>query len=101
MQEQRNGNEDMDCEWEDPEEEEKIYPCPVCGKIAFPRVHSYEFCENCGWQDDSYQQEFPDEDIGLNYLSLNDARLAYKKGIPLLKAKHAYLDGRLDELLGR
>ena len=101
MQEQRNGNEDMDCEWEDPEEEEKVLPCPVCGQLAFPAFGDWRYCDNCEWQDDKYQAEYPNERIGANCISLNDARRAYKKGIKLIDAIEAYHNGKLDELLGR
>lgn len=58
----------------------KTHKCPVCGKFEFPRIGSYDICDVCGWCDDDYQEEFPDEDRLANQLSLNQARTAYKNG---------------------
>ena len=54
--------------------------CPVCGKQEFSEYDSFEFCHNCGWQDDSIQEEEPDFSGGANDMSLNEAREAYKNG---------------------
>ena len=54
--------------------------CPVCGKFQFKEKNSYEICEICGWQDDIFQADNPDEDQCANIMSLNEARLAYKEG---------------------
>ncbi|MCD8379152.1 MAG: hypothetical protein LUC95_02250 [Lachnospiraceae bacterium] len=47
------------------------HKCPVCGKTEFENKGSYDICENCGWEDDWYQEENPDEDVGANEYSLN------------------------------
>lgn len=59
------------------------HKCPVCKKYDFPFESSFEFCKVCGWQDDSYQEAFPDEDCLANVMSLNEAREAYAKGKPI------------------
>lgn len=102
QREDKGFDEDMEeLEWPEEPVEEKVLPCPVCGKPAFPEIGAWRFCDNCDWQDDKYQAEFPDERIGANCISLNDARRAYKKGIPLMKAIEAYHEGKLEELLGK
>lgn len=54
--------------------------CPVCGNLAFPRrKDSYGFCAKCGWQDEEFQEENPDENLGTNYASLNQARDIWKQ----------------------
>lgn len=62
---------------------QKPHLCPVCGKFEFPFRNSYAFCEVCGWQDDSFQAEYPDEDGFANTMSLNQARKAYAEGRPV------------------
>ncbi len=57
------------------------HKCPVCGKYEFEEEDSYDICDICGWEDDSYQEEFPDIDRCTNRMSLNEAREAYKMGI--------------------
>jgi len=57
--------------------------CPVCGALAYPYPESYRACKQCGWMDDSYQAEHPDEDNLLNFMSLNQARDAWKAGQPI------------------
>lgn len=54
--------------------------CPVCNNTEFPFRNSYYTCENCGWMDDAYQEDYPDEDGCANIMSLNEAREAYKNG---------------------
>ena len=54
--------------------------CPVCGKFTFRKRNSYDFCEVCGWQDDSFQADNPDEDCFANIMSLNQAKAAYARG---------------------
>lgn len=59
------------------------HKCPVCGQYEFPFKCSYEFCKVCGWQDESYQEENPDEDCLANIMSLNQAKAAWAKGEPI------------------
>lgn len=54
--------------------------CPVCGKFTFRKKCSFDFCEVCGWQDDCFQERYPDEDHCANIMSLNEARKAYAEG---------------------
>ena len=59
---------------------DRTHLCPVCGKFRFPYRWSHGFCEVCGWQDDGYQEDNPDEDCLANIMSLNEARKAYAEG---------------------
>lgn len=54
------------------------HKCPVCGKHEFPCIDSLEICPVCDWQDDSFQEEYPDEDGCANTISLNQARAVWK-----------------------
>ena len=51
--------------------------CPVCREYTFHGDGNYEVCPVCGWEDDSYQREFPDE-LGCNGYTLNEYRKRYK-----------------------
>lgn len=55
--------------------------CPVCGKSELLMEGSS--CKVCGWLNDLVQAEDPDEECGLNDMSLNQARDAYAKGLPV------------------
>lgn len=57
--------------------------CPVCGKYTFDNPGEYDTCPVCGWEDDVIQRLNPDEDCCANQMSLNQAREAYKKGLPI------------------
>lgn len=52
--------------------------CPVCKKYEFSWMNSYEICPICDWQDDAYQEEYPDAKGCANNWSLNQARAAWK-----------------------
>ncbi|UNI72457.1 MAG: cysteine-rich CPCC protein [Chaetfec virus UA24_244] len=54
--------------------------CPVCGKEA---VREYDICPVCNWENDLIQLERPDLGGGANAMSLNEAREAYLKGVPV------------------
>ncbi|MCD7810432.1 MAG: hypothetical protein LUG91_01065 [Ruminococcus sp.] len=56
------------------------HKCPVCGKYEFEQRGSFDICEVCGWTDDLFQEDFPDEDRCGNIMSLNEAIEAYKNG---------------------
>ena len=58
----------------------KPHLCPVCKKYEFPYRGSYDICDVCGWIDESYQEDNPDEDCLANIMSLNEARKAYAEG---------------------
>lgn len=53
--------------------------CPVCGKHTFSHHDSFEICPICGWEDDGYQFNHPDDDGGANYESLNDFRKRWQE----------------------
>lgn len=59
------------------------HSCPVCGQYEFECRGSFDICEICDWEDDSLQLEHPDYEGGANKMSLNQAREAYKKGLPI------------------
>ena len=54
--------------------------CPICGKHKFPvwENNGINICPHCGWGYDSCAEEYPDEPIAGNDLSLNDFKLRYK-----------------------
>ncbi len=52
--------------------------CPVCNKHLF--TEPFETCSICGWVNDVYQHEKPDSKRCANFMSLNEAKEAYKKG---------------------
>ena len=54
--------------------------CPVCGKTVFPYRDSHKVCDECGWDDDWYQEEYPHEELLANELSLCEYKSAYNNG---------------------
>lgn len=60
------------------------HKCPVCGKFDFDKWNSLEICDNCGWQNDGFQADNPDEERGTNQMSLNQAKIAYANGEDIL-----------------
>lgn len=59
----------------------KSKKCPCCGKETLnPEYECFEICNNCGWQDDRYQEDNPNVAHCANIMSLNEAREAYKQG---------------------
>jgi hypothetical protein len=55
------------------------WDCPVCGKSdAYEDI--YDFCDVCGWQEDSVQKRNPGWDVGANPVSLNEARAKWSRG---------------------
>lgn len=57
--------------------------CPVCGKYEFEQEDNYEICEVCGWENEKYQLNHPDEENCANQMSLNQARKAWAEGRPV------------------
>ncbi|MDR2528688.1 MAG: hypothetical protein LBD04_06695 [Synergistaceae bacterium] len=68
-----------------PVEAGRAHKCPVCERYVFPTGNSHEICEVCRWQDCGICESDPDYRGGPNDMSLNQAREAYRKGIPLRK----------------
>ena len=54
--------------------------CPICGKHIFPAQDSYDICPKCGWEDEWYQEKYPNDDLGVNGMSLNEYKAAYESG---------------------
>ncbi|MCC8014659.1 MAG: hypothetical protein LIO87_05640 [Eubacterium sp.] len=54
------------------------HKCPVCGKTEFESYNSYDICDVCGWEDDGFQEEYPDEPECANEYSLNEYRKKYQ-----------------------
>lgn len=54
--------------------------CPCCGKS---KVGYFDICEVCGWSNDYAQAACPDLPHGDNAMSLNEAKEAYRKGLPI------------------
>lgn len=46
----------------------------------FLKEDDYDICEVCGWENEKYQLDHPDEDGGANKMSLNEARKAWAEG---------------------
>lgn len=57
--------------------------CFCCGNKSLPADSFFEICDVCGWQDDGVQNDDPDFAGGANHMSLNQAREAYKQGLPI------------------
>ena len=56
-------------------------PCPVCGHWI--ENHPYAFCSHCMWECNPVQDEDANYTGGPNVMSLNEARRAYRKGMPV------------------
>ena len=55
----------------------KNFNCPCCNEKAFEDAGGFDICEFCGWQDDPLQREDPDDNMGANVMSLNEARVVW------------------------
>lgn len=57
------------------------YNCPCCGNRTLDGrpPGTYEICPVCYWEDDKIQYDDPDYEGGANNISLNKARVNYKK----------------------
>ncbi|HPI40262.1 MAG TPA: CPCC family cysteine-rich protein [Pseudobdellovibrionaceae bacterium] len=57
------------------------FSCPCCGYLTLSErpPGTYEICSVCGWEDDLVQFENPDIIGGSNSVSLNQAKINYKK----------------------
>lgn len=63
-------------------EREDRWQCQCCGEYSLD-AEMFEICDICGWQDDHLQNDKPDYKGGANKMSLNEAKEAYKKGLPI------------------
>ena len=59
------------------------HKCPVCGKYEFEEYGDLDICDICGWMNDALYENDPDYHGGYLRMSLNQAKEAYRKGIPL------------------
>jgi hypothetical protein len=51
-----------------------LLPCPVCNYRSLPILGIWDVCLVCGWKSDPVQEAVPDEGVGANGVSLNQAR---------------------------
>ncbi|MGP1365873.1 MAG: CPCC family cysteine-rich protein [Schwartzia sp. (in: firmicutes)] len=54
--------------------------CPVCGQT---RLGGFQTCEVCEWSNDPAQRRDHDLKDMDNKMSVNEAREAYRKGLPI------------------
>jgi hypothetical protein len=52
----------------------ELLPCPVCDYRSLPILGNWDVCPVCGWKSDPVQEAVPDEPVGANSVSLNQAR---------------------------
>lgn len=57
------------------------YKCPCCDFYTFSSKPNgeYDICPVCYWEDDPFQSVNPDQEGMANSVSLNQARINYKK----------------------
>ena len=60
--------------------EKGLFECDCCKKYTLAEKNDYRYCRECGWIDDWYHVEFPDEVDGPNPVSLNEGRKMYARG---------------------
>jgi len=60
------------------------YTCACCGQKTLEYKDFFEICPVCGWEDDPLQRDKPDYTGGANEMSLNQAKEAYRKGLPII-----------------
>ena len=61
--------------------DEKKYPCPICGALTLSEPdRSCDICTVCGWEEDGYQQDYPDETGPNGKWTLNEAKKAWAAG---------------------
>ena len=63
----------------------KLEKCACCGSLEVPSGSDGwgYICNVCGWEKDGVQNDDPDFWGGANKMSLNQAKEAYKKGLPI------------------
>ena len=58
------------------------YPCPCCGNKTLEDHGEFDICNICLWEDDPLQREDPNDAMGANKISLNQARMLWEKKKP-------------------
>ena len=53
------------------------HDCAVCGTLVI--LDESNVCDNCGWEEDTLQEEEHDYRGGANFISLNEAKANYKE----------------------
>lgn len=66
-------------------ETNKLFPCYCCGNLTldYDNGNSFDICDTCGWEDDGVQNDDPEFRGGANTMSLNQAKEAFKNGLPV------------------
>ena len=54
-----------------------LFPCPCCGNRTLEDIGEFDVCKVCMWEDDPLQRDNPDDDMGANTMSLNEARVIW------------------------
>ena len=57
----------------------ELLPCPVCDYKSLPIRGNWDVCPVCGWKSDPVQEAAPDEAVGANSVSLNQARANFAR----------------------
>lgn len=66
--------------------------CAVCGHKYMADIYDQGECPNCGWYNGKMYNEFPDQVIFSNLISLNKAKQLYKAGKNLNPSLEDFLD---------
>lgn len=54
-------------------------PCCECFTLSEGQSNSFDICEVCFWEDDGIQLDDPNCEGGANQVSLNEARINFKR----------------------
>ena len=82
------------------------FKCPCCGQMTLEDERENDICQVCGWEDDWWDSNNPDDLPSCNWLSLNQARQIYKEtGVNILEIqklkKRNEINDKLSEALGK
>lgn len=66
------------------------YRCPVCGLQTLTSRASYEICAMCFWEDDGWEDRFPDAISGPNGCTVADARQGHWRGVGTKEGPRCY-----------
>lgn len=88
-----NKNDFKFVKYDDPNEKIDLKVCDICGKIVAVDQFGYGKCENCGWCQDPTRIKNPDVVMYPNRMSLNKAKMLYKKGRKIEPDLDDFLDG--------